>query len=433
MSLLFNLFEIAALILTYVFFCLVANTFFQKSQRYHVTYLIFFGTVEVILGLLPPTLLPNTIFSPLSMLLSLLVLLCCFDGTLWKKLTMLILFNIVDLLISNIITNLFLLSGHTTASMLFTKGSYLRLLYLFVIYMTEFAIVYYLNHFHTFSNVLTQKSLWISFLFFFCDFIVAFLLHIILVSFAPKLPYLYGICLSIALCLIATTLMGLYLLKAQEQEQENSIEMALLKLQLQQQKELILESEEHYQQSRILKHDIKHLLLNYRILLAEGKQQQVMDNITEFISDAPSSSDIIYTDNQLLNALLHAKQQRCLKENIIFEQHIVLDPLYDNIQVMILILNLLDNAIEASSKEPAGNRLIRFEIIQTEQNISIVSQNRISSSVLEHNPDLLSKKPHSHEHGLGLKSISLLTEQYHGMLDIYEEQNLFCVHVLLPY
>ena len=100
---------------------------------------------------------------------------------------------------------------------------------------------------------------------------------------------------------------------------------------------------------------------------------------------------------------------------------------------MILILNLLDNAIEASSKEPAGNRLIRFEIIQTEQNISIVSQNRISSSVLEHNPDLLSKKPHSCEHGLGLKSISLLTEQYHGMLDIYEEQNLFCVHVLLPY
>ena len=157
MSLLFNLFEIAALILTYVFFCLVANTFFQKSQRYHVTYLIFVGTVEVVLGMLPPTLLPNTIFSLLSMLLSLLVLLCCFDGTLWKKLTMLILFNIVDLLISNIITNLFLLSGHTTASMLFTKGSYLRLLYLFVIYMTEFAIVYYLNHFHTFSNVLTQN------------------------------------------------------------------------------------------------------------------------------------------------------------------------------------------------------------------------------------------------------------------------------------
>ena len=117
MSLLFNLFEILALILTYVFFCLVANTFFQKSQRYHVTYLIFFGTVEVILGLLPPTILPNTVFSLLSMLLSLLVLLCCFYGTLWKKLTMLILFNIVDLLVSNIITNLFLLSGHTTASM----------------------------------------------------------------------------------------------------------------------------------------------------------------------------------------------------------------------------------------------------------------------------------------------------------------------------
>ena len=85
MSLLSNLAEISAIILTFVFFCMIANTFFPKGKHYHFSGIVLFGIVELCLGLVPADLLPNIVFSLLTMLLSFLVLLLFFDGAFWKK------------------------------------------------------------------------------------------------------------------------------------------------------------------------------------------------------------------------------------------------------------------------------------------------------------------------------------------------------------
>ena len=57
--------------------------------------------------------------------------------------------------------------------------------------------------------------------------------------------------------------------------------------------------------------------------------------------------------------------------------------------------------------------------------------NSIDKSVLEVNPDLKSTKT-GENHGIGIKQIKSITNKYNGMLDIYEEKDMFTVNVVYP-
>jgi len=186
MSLLFNFVELAALALTFIFFCFSADIFFQHSTHFRLYYLIAIGGLEICLGCIPHTYLSNTAFSIIAMVISLAVLILFYQGSVWQKILLLLLFNLTDLLLTTFVTNLFLLSGAYTQETLYTSGSYIRVLYIFVNYTIEFMILYYLKRLFSHKAHENHPGLGISVLFFLSDFIVAFLVHIILVYFAPS-------------------------------------------------------------------------------------------------------------------------------------------------------------------------------------------------------------------------------------------------------
>ena len=59
---------------------------------------------------------------------------------------------------------------------------------------------------------------------------------------------------------------------------------------------------------------------------------------------------------------------------------------------MVAPSNLIDNAIEAESAIPEQFRAVSVEIIERDGHLSILVQNRITSSVLAVNPGLTSSK-----------------------------------------
>lgn len=96
------------------------------------------------------------------------------------------------------------------------------------------------------------------------------------------------------------------------------------------------EIEKKYDLIRITKHDIKRLLLNYRILLEEGKTQDVLMNINELLNSVPESTEISYTDNKMLDAILHTKLPICQENLIALHMQVALDPRYQNMDYMIV-------------------------------------------------------------------------------------------------
>lgn len=63
----------------------------------------------------------------------------------------------------------------------------------------------------------------------------------------------------------------------------------------------------------------------------------------------------------------------------------------DNFHVIILLLNILDNAIEASCREENEKR-INLVVRKKEEYVSILVENKITASVLDTNPNLKTTK-----------------------------------------
>ena len=52
---------------------------------------------------------------------------------------------------------------------------------------------------------------------------------------------------------------------------------------------------------------------------------------------------------------------------------------------------------------------------------------RFSKSVL-----MIQFSYNTEQHGYGIKQIKTIAEKYDGIVDIYEEDNMFCVNVMIP-
>ena len=96
---------------------------------------------------------------------------------------------------------------------------------------------------------------------------------------------------------------------------------------------------------------------------------------------------------------------------------------------MVALSNLIDNAIEAELKIPEQYRGISVEVIQNENKISILIKNTITSSVLIPNPKLTTTKEKDGVHGIGLKNVKRIVSSQEGLIDFFEENGNFCVHI----
>ncbi len=96
-----------------------------------------------------------------------------------------------------------------------------------------------------------------------------------------------------------------------------------------------------------------------------------------------------------------------------------------------LLMNLLDNAIDASKKETAGDILISLHVIKAYLQIEV--RNRVSQGILPGNPNLDTTKANAAQHGIGLKVVRSIVKKHNGMLDFQEKDGYFCVTALLEF
>ncbi|EDN00352.1 ATPase/histidine kinase/DNA gyrase B/HSP90 domain protein [Pseudoflavonifractor capillosus ATCC 29799] len=95
-----------------------------------------------------------------------------------------------------------------------------------------------------------------------------------------------------------------------------------------------------------------------------------------------------------------------------------------------ILLNLLDNAIEASRKE--DDPLLQITIKCVQEYLVCVVRNKVSPDVLAENPDLHTTKADKSSHGFGMKIISQAVERCDGILHYSVEEGFFTVKVMLP-
>ena len=186
-----------------------------------------------------------------------------------------------------------------------------------------------------------------------------------------------------------------------------------------------------HEKSRLLKHDMKNHILVITSYLNGGQYDEAKGYTSKILDNLNKMYTYIESGNSLLNYIINTKLQYG-KENGIkvkAEIHNLSFEYIESIDFSALLSNLLDNAIEGSST--SKDKEVVVNILRKRGYDTILVKNSIDQSVLKNNPKLASSKQ-GEGHGYGLMQVKKIVEKYEGMIDIYEEQNYFCVNVVYP-
>lgn len=243
------------------------------------------------------------------------------------------------------------------------------------------------------------------------------------------LPYFFLICSSmIAIAVIVWNLMT-------HISKQNEIETKLL-LSKQREKlyqDSILGANNQMEQISNIKHDMNNQLL----CISELIKNEEYDAAVECCSNSQRILKSVYapisTQNPLLNAVLNVEQSKAQKESILMKINIegsVLS-LPNNTDIVSIVGNLCDNAIEYLKGCPKERRVMGLDISRHNDYYIIVCKNKIEKSIIESNPDFVTNKADKKLHGRGISIIRETAEKYDGELRYYEEEGFLRATVVL--
>lgn len=183
------------------------------------------------------------------------------------------------------------------------------------------------------------------------------------------------------------------------------------------------EIEQVYHEFAFVNHDIK----NHLIVLGEYEEAGEHDKALAYLKkiQIPLSQNIsryIKTGNDTIDIILNFKLKEAEKNGISIDIdcEIITEWQIDDADLCSLLGNLLDNAINASSKMSTGDKWIKFTM-QKKGNIILLqmSNSYLPSNDSSHKKNIL--------HGYGLQSVKNTVKKYSGDICIVTQDNIYIV------
>lgn len=176
----------------------------------------------------------------------------------------------------------------------------------------------------------------------------------------------------------------------------------------------------------ILIHNIRNDLYTISNLAKQNQTPDIVDYIDKLVqnSNLQTSNSIKICKNTTLNAILYRYKEECKKQKIRFIIDIrndCLDFMTAN-ELTALFCNLLDNAMEAASC--VSDSFIEVNLFRQENApYAILSvENSCPQNPFDSHGNLPSHKKDALSHGLGLKSVRRIVENYQGHMDLYYKE-----------
>ena len=180
------------------------------------------------------------------------------------------------------------------------------------------------------------------------------------------------------------------------------------------------------------RHELRNRYFYIQTLLKEQQYQKLEDFLDKEIGSQMQSLSEISSGNLLMDYILTSKIQEAHKLDIKTYVEVLVPenlPISDD-NLCTILLNLLDNAIEASSQEENPDIQI---IIKCNGNYLICRiLNKVSSDILKENPSLATTKEDKDFHGQGLNIVKDTVKKNNGIFRYAIEGDYFCVTVMMP-
>ena len=192
--------------------------------------------------------------------------------------------------------------------------------------------------------------------------------------------------------------------------------------------EIIQESQKN---EKNLWHDMKHHIIELKMILKEKKIQEAQEYLKEMEQFMTGSHETAATGNQEVDGILEymiKRANRTLKE-VNVQINIPEGMFHGNFKLCTILGNLLDNAIRESQKTERS--YLNVKIFVKSGILFLFIENSYSGNVIKWKEKFKTTQKNAAHHGIGLENVKKMIDMYGGEININNTEDIFKVEALL--
>lgn len=196
------------------------------------------------------------------------------------------------------------------------------------------------------------------------------------------------------------------------------------------------ERESLYLEIRRIRHDLKSHLSGLLGMVQTGQISEAEKYIMQMldVSAGERPEEVSRSGNIVVDSLINNAYAAAQKDNIQFNVNVLLPASlpFESGHLAVILGNLLENALEACRDIPDGKGFICLDISYAKDIFQLCIKNNYQAKRKKDNiGHYLTTKGDTIYHGLGLSSINHAVVNYHGQMDITDNDNMFQVIIIM--
>lgn len=211
-------------------------------------------------------------------------------------------------------------------------------------------------------------------------------------------------------------------------------ENEVLKQQAAGQIELYRTVSENFDRQRRKTHEYKNQMLCIETLAENGEYDKLKSYVKSITGNLNRELDMIDTNNKIVNAVLNAKYHEAVDNNIlmVFKINDLSGINISDENIVQVLSNLLDNAIEAARQCDINHRLIKLKFTCEDAHIILsVSNTYKYKPQITDDGYMITRKEEKQEHGFGLRNVMAVLDKYNARHVIRCERGEFFFAMML--
>jgi len=187
-----------------------------------------------------------------------------------------------------------------------------------------------------------------------------------------------------------------------------------------------------YENARSIRHDIKNHLIALESYIKHDNAEKAIEYISQIIEASYGERALVSTGNVDIDSILNYKleEARTKKIEVQSELNIPKELNMETLDIVSILGNLLDNAINANMKLMEGRKISLS--IKYNRNLLIISiSNPFDGYIETDGTRITTTQSDKERHGIGLNNINNILKKYDGTMEIVHDNSIFKVDILL--
>jgi len=263
--------------------------------------------------------------------------------------------------------------------------------------------------------------------------IILFLVVFFSLQFIPTSYNVYWLMLIASVGLLFLNLLVFYVFEALLKGSQIQLKYNLMEQQHKLQIKHFEDTGKKQNELRYIKHDIKNHIFCIQTLLCKNKLNDAIDYISHIDSRLTQTNAYSDCGNIIIDAIVNDRCSICESEGIktIIKINIHEHLNIDNDDLCIVLVNTIDNALEACRKIDGDYKLIDICIEYKKEILFICIKNSFSNTPIMHDEKFITDKGDYEYHGIGLSNVKSTVNKYNGYVNITAKDNVFEVEIFM--